>query len=367
MQKDIRKKPTILTIDDDAIILNSILSTLRGEYNVIPFTSGAHALSYLEQKTADLILLDYHMPGLSGFDVLKRLHENPQTIHIPVIFLTGSVDGEDEIDALKMGAVDYILKPIKPQSLITRISVQLELQNHRRNLEAMVEEKTYYLNAAYNKLKAREDLTLSLLAKVTDLRDSETGMHIERTTEYVRVIADDLIKNPTENYILSKNEANDIIRSAKLHDIGKVAIPDHILLKPGKLTEEEFEIMKTHTTHGAELLVEFTDKMNDDDFLRTAHDITLSHHEKWSGAGYPQGLSGFDIPLSARISAIADVYDALTTERPYKKPFSHEKSVEIILSDSGRHFDPYLVTVFERHNKLFDDIANHRVFDSEKS
>lgn len=350
-------RPVILTIDDDIIILNSILSTLSSGYNVIPFTSGITALNYLENKTVDLILLDYYMPEISGFEVLRRILDNPETKNIPVIFLTGSIDGDGEADALKKGAVDYILKPIKPQSLLTRITLQLELQNHRKNLEALVTEKTFYLNEAYNKLKMREDLTLSLLAKVTDMRDAETGMHIERTTEYVRILVEYLAKNPKKDYILSKNEAADIIRSAKLHDLGKIAIPDQILLKQGKLTDEEFDIIKTHPAHGEHLLTEFIDKMGDDDFLKMARDIAYYHHEKWNGKGYPLGLSGEEIPISARIAAIADVYDALTSERPYKKPFSHEKAVEIITEDSGQHFDPYLVEIFNKYNKDFEAVA----------
>lgn len=359
MENDLsNNKPVILAVDDDAIILNTVLSTLRENYKVIPFTSGINALRYLESHTADLILLDYYMPEMTGFEVLQKIIENPDTREIPVIFLTGSIDGDGEASVLQSGAVDYILKPVKPQTLITRVKIQLELQQHRKNLEDLVAEKTKFLNIAYNKLKMREEITVNLLARATDLRDSETGRHIERTTEFVRIIVTDLVKNHPEGYRLSAEEAEEIIKSAKLHDLGKIAIPDKILLKEGRLTDEEFAVIKTHPVHGEHLFKDYVDIIDNDLFLKTARDIAHLHHEKWNGAGYPLGLSGEEIPLSARIVAIADVYDALVSERPYKKAFTHEKAVEIIREDAGKHFDPYLVEVFLRHSDDFAGVAH---------
>lgn len=343
-------KPIIMAIDDDSIILNSVTSTLKADYSVRPFISGETALKYLSAHSADLILLDYQMPGLTGFDVLLELQASERTADIPVIFLTGAISGEIEAEVLEQGAVDYILKPIKPSSLMIRVRLQLELQNHRKHLEALVAEKTRHLNEAYNKLKTREDITLNLLARVTDMRDHDTGDHIERTTEVVRILVEDLLQGPVPGYKFSLEEAKDIIKSAKLHDLGKIAMPDHILLKRNRLTDEEFKIIMTHPTKGEELLSEFIRQM-DDSFLNMARDIAYCHHEKWDGSGYPQGLKGMEIPLAARIVAIADVYDALTSARPYKIAFSHEKSVDIIRDNAGTHFDPYLVSVFERHTK----------------
>ncbi len=348
LTKDTGQKPIILAVDDDAITLNTVISTLKNDYSIRPFTSGEAVLKYLTTQSADLILLDYLMPGLTGFDVLRTLQENPRYKEIPTIFLTGSIDGESEVEALEMGAVDYILKPIKPRALLTRVRLQLELQAHRKHLESMVEEKTRSLNDAYNKLKIREDITLNLLARITDLRDHDTGNHIERTTNVVRVIVEDLLENPVYGYSITSFEADDIIRSAKLHDLGKIATPDNILLKPGRLTPEEFETIKLHPVHSAELLSDFVRKM-DDSFLNMAQDIAYAHHERWDGSGYPNGLVGVEIPLAARIVAIADVYDALTSARPYKKPFPHEKAIEIISESSGIDFDPYLINVFMRH------------------
>ncbi len=351
-------KPVILAVDDDTVILNTVISTLKGDYSVRPFTSGELALKFLANQKATLILLDCHMPGISGFEVLRRLQADAKTRDIPVIFLTGSTEGDSEVEALEMGAVDYIHKPVKPSALQTRVRLQLELQSHRRHLEAMVAEKTRHLNAAYNKLKIREDITLGLLARVTDLRDSDTGEHIERTTGLVRIIVADLLANPHPGYELTPFEADDIIKSAKLHDLGKIATPDHILLKPSRLSSDEFDTIKKHPAVGEKLLTDFIRQM-EDSFLNTARDITYSHHERWDGAGYPQGIKGTEIPLSARIVAIADVYDALTSERPYKAAFSHEKSVSIIISEAGSHFDPYLVQVFERHLTDIESLYLH--------
>ena len=351
-------KKTLLTIDDDPIILNQIMSILKNDYIVRPFTSGAKALEFLESHLVDLILLDCNMPGMSGFEVLEKLQENEWYKTIPVIFLTGSVDGDDEVKALSSGAMDYLLKPIKEQSLAQRVSLQIELQSYRNELEQLVAERTEDLYKANQKLLEREKITLDLLARAGDLRDHDTGEHIARTTNYVRIIAEDLVDIPTEGYELSRSRAVDIVDASKLHDIGKVAMPDGVLLKPGKLTPEEFDIIKTHPIHGAELLNEAVQKLGDDDLLKEARNIAYAHHEKWNGSGYPRKLEGIDIPLSARIAAIADVFDALTSERPYKKAFSNEEAFNILYKDAGSHFDPYLIEVVKRHE---EDFANIRI------
>lgn len=341
-------KPVILVIDDDTVILNTVVSTLAPDYSVRPFTSGESALAFLSGCQADLILLDCQMPGISGFDVLRELLSSPRHKNTPVVFITGATDGESEARALEMGAVDYLHKPVRPRSLLTRVRLQLELRSHRNDLEAMVEEKTVSLNAAYNKLRMREDVTLGLLARVTDLRDGDTGNHIERTTELVRILVDDLVEVPMPGYEISRLQGDDIIKSAKLHDLGKIGTPDNILLKPARLTREEFEVLKEHTVRGERLLADFIIH-TEDPFLKTAREIVRSHHERWDGRGYPQGLSGAAIPLAARIVAIADVFDALCSPRPYKEAYEPEAAAEMIRGESGKHFDPYLVRTFERH------------------
>lgn len=342
------ERAVVLAIDDDTLILNTVVTTLKGEFSVRPFTSGEGALQYLQTGSADLILLDHHMPGKSGLDVLRELQANPKTSPIPVVFLTGSENDEGEIRALERGAADYILKPVRPRLLLTRVRLQVELLQHRRCLMKLVEEKTRRLNAAIDKLKLREDITLGLLARVTDLRDHDTGDHLYRTTETVRIITRDLIDCGVPGYNLTAYEAEDIVRSTRLHDLGKIAMPDHVLQKPGRLTPDEFDIIRMHPVHGERLLNEFILQM-DDSFLNAARDIAYCHHEWWDGTGYPQGLSGTGIPLSARVVAIADVYDALTSARPYKSAYSHQQSVEIIRSNSGTHFDPYVAEIFLRH------------------
>jgi len=349
-------KPVIMVIDDDPVILNSLISILRIDYSVRPFKTGRLALDFLLHHTANLILLDYQMPDMTGFEVLKRLQDDNRTRDIPTIFLTGSVDSESEVEALELGAVDYITKPVRPRVLRTRVRLQLELQRYRKQLEGLVEERTKSLNAAYNKLKAREEVTLSMLARATDLRDHNTGGHIERTTEFVRIIVEHILDNPLPGYNLTRTEGNDIIRSSKLHDLGKIAMPDSVLLKPAKLSDEEFSVVKNHPADGEKFLSDFVRRM-DDSFLDTARDIAYAHHEKWDGTGYPLGIMGEEIPLSARIVAIADVYDALTSNRPYKRKISHKDAVGIILNNRGTQFDPYLIDIFEKYENEFQQIA----------
>ncbi len=349
-------KPIILAIDDDTVFLNTVISVLKTDHSVRPFTSGQSALRYMESRLADLILLDHHMPEMSGLEILTVLRSSPITAEIPIIMLTGSGSDDNEVRALEMGAVDFIQKPVRPQALLTRVRLQLELQSHRRHLKALVDEKTRHLNEAYNKLKSREDITLKLLARTADMRDHNTGDHIERTTAFVRIIVDDLLHIPREGYSLSAEAAEDIVRSAKLHDLGKIAMPDSILLKPGELTPNEFDLIKQHPSHGEQLLNECI-RLHDDSFLEVAKSIALSHHERWDGEGYPLGLEGSEIPLPARIVAIADVYDALTSVRPYKSPLTHEEAMTVIKDNGGSHFDPCLVGIFLKHGQKVAEIC----------
>ena len=354
-QNDI-EKPVIMSIDDDPITLNVLVSMLKNEYSVRLFTSGRVALTYLADHHVDLILLDRQMPDMLGVEVLKALRNNPDTKDIPTIILTSIADSDSEAEALDYGAADYITKPIHRGSLMMRVRLQLELQTHRKALEQLVEERTHSLRQAYEILKDREEVTLSMLAKATDLRDHDTGDHIERTTEFSRIIAEHLYGNPADGYNISRRLADDIVRSTKLHDLGKIALPDSILLKPGRLTAEEFSLVKKHTEYAERFLSGFMQKKTDS-FLATARDISYAHHEKWDGSGYPLGIQGTEIPLSARIVAIGDVYDALTSVRPYKRALSHEEAAQIIMESSGTHFDPFLVGIFDRFKNDFRDVV----------
>jgi putative two-component system response regulator len=348
-------KPIILTIDDDPIILNSIRETLKQDYIVRPFTSGEAAFKYLDNNTAELILLDHNMPHMSGFEVLRTLRSDQRLKEIPVIFLTGSVVGDDEISALEMGAMDYLLKPLKPRVLLMRVRLQIELYRHRHKLGALVAEKTEQLQEINRKLKQREKTMLELLAKASDMRDHDTGMHIIRTTEYVRIIVTDLCDNPREGYFLTKEQGEELVATAKLHDIGKIAMPDAVLQKPGRLTDEEVAIIRMHPTRAADMLSDAIKGM-DDTLMQVTRDIAQFHHEKWDGSGYPNGLRGTDIPLSARIVAVADVFDALTSDRPYKTAFPSRQAFDNLYNNIGKHFDPYLIEIVRRHERDFEAV-----------
>ncbi|MCL2081143.1 MAG: response regulator [Oscillospiraceae bacterium] len=343
-------KRSILAIDDGPINLQILENTLGGDYHIRTELSGTRALRYLRENIPDLILLDINMPVMDGYEAMAAFKSDSRLDDIPVIFLTGSEDVEDEIRALETGAVDFIKKPIEPTIVTARVRLHLELELYRKSLERVVLERT-------EKLQRTADAILSLLANVASYRDEETGTHILRTTDYVRLIVRLLQQAGLPGYYVSSSYGEYIIKSAKLHDIGKVAVSDGILLKPGKLTDEEFEEMKCHTVYGAQMIDDAIRDLEDDTYLRVAREIVIGHHEKWNGKGYPYGLEGREIPLSARIMAIADVYDALISERPYKKPFPHEKAVEIIMEGGGTHFDPVILNLTRGHFDEFDKIA----------
>ncbi|HBT95177.1 MAG TPA: hypothetical protein DEB24_03320, partial [Coriobacteriia bacterium] len=234
----------------------------------------------------------------------------------------------------------------------------LELQSHRDHLQEMVDEKTDELLRVNKKLKQRDKITLDLLAKASDMRDNETGAHIERVVLFTEVIVKDLLQNPREGYEISEQYGDDIISTVKLHDLGKLAMPDNILLKPAKLTPEEFEVIKSHPLYGAKMLDQAIDNMGEDSLLKAALEIVYGHHEKWDGTGYPNGIKGSNIPISARIAAIADVFDALTSHRPYKHAWDPDEALKAIYNDSGKHFDPYLCEIVARHEQEFVKIVN---------
>ena len=352
------KKYVVLTVDDDPVILNAVLETLRQDYLVRPFTSAEEALAYLEYNDADLILLDHNMPNITGLSLLQILQDDPKTRDIPVIFLTGSMDSEDEVRALEIGAMDYLLKPFKPSSLITRVKLQLELNNHRHHLEELVEKRTEELKALNEKLKQRDKITLDLLATASEMRDNDIGTHIECVNLFSEVLVDDLLEHPHKGYELTEQYAADIIDAVKLHDLGKIAMPDSVLHKPDKLTREEFRIIKTHPAYGADMLDEAISRMGEDSLLNTAREISYGHHERWDGLGYPNGVKGVDIPLSARITAVVDTFDALTSDRPYKEAWTPEAAFAYIYENAGKQFDPYLTEVVKRRENDFKRILD---------
>jgi len=344
-------KKEILVVDDDPNNLKFLQEVLKDIYKVYAAPSAERALRFLEKHIPNLILLDIEMPEMDGYELIKRLKADHRWLEIPVIFLTAAEGREKEQRAFELGAVDYALKPISVSVIKARIGLHIELQSYKKDLEHMVEKKT-------EQLQKTQDAVLEMLSNVTAIRDNETGAHIKRTTIYTERLVYNLMKLQHKDYPVNSDFAENLVKSAKLHDIGKVAIPDNILLKPAKLTPTEFGIIKKHTVFGAQILDEAISELGDDShFLFVARQLIISHHEWWNGAGYPYGLEGTDIPLAGRIMAIADVYDALISRRPYKEPYSHEFAVNAILSEAGTHFDPVLLELSEPMFRGFEEVT----------
>lgn len=341
-------KPSVLVVDDTPDNLTLMFSLLKEDYTVKGASNGERALKIARSENPpDLILLDIMMPGLSGYDVCRELKADRATGDIPIIFLTAMSEMEDEKLGLEMGAVDYITKPVSPPIVLARIKTHLENKVARDFLK---DQNTFLENEVARRTRevtAIQSVTILAMASLAETRDNETGNHIRRTQQYVGALAGKLKTHPRFSAYLTPYQIEVLVKSAPLHDIGKVGIPDSILLKPGKFEPEEFEIMKMHTTLGKEAIERAeTESGMEMEFLSCAKQIALSHHEKWDGSGYPQGLSGDAIPVCARLMALADVFDALISRRVYKESFPHEKALEIILESKGSHFDPDVTDAF---------------------
>ena len=341
-------KHTVLLVDDAPENIELIGGLLSLHYRVKVASSGERALKMLSSgDPPDLILLDVVMPGISGWDVCRAIKAQPHLQHIPVIFLTARADMKDEREGLELGAVDYITKPISPPILMARVATHVQLKQARD----LLRDNNAYLTAEVKRrtaeISALQDVTVVALASLAETRDNETGNHIRRTQLYIEALVTALRPHPKFADFLTEDEAAIIVRAAPLHDIGKVGIPDRILLKPGRLDPDEFEIMKTHTRLGHDALVRAEQAMPfKSRFLREARDIALSHHERWDGKGYPDGLAGDRIPVSARLMAVADVYDALISKRCYKEAMPQSAALEIIAQGAGTHFDPDIAAAF---------------------
>jgi len=342
------EKPTVLAVDDSPDNLWLLSGLLKDLYRVKLCGSGEKALQILQDDTLpDLILLDVMMPGLSGHDVCRRIKSAPRTANIPIIFLTAMSSTADEEQGLALGAADFITKPINPPIVLARVATQLQakagadfLRNQNQFLDAEVRKRTREVNAI-------QDVTILAMASLAETRDNETGNHIRRTQHYVRVLANALKAHPRFCTQLSDHVIEMLYKSAPLHDIGKIGIPDRILLKPGRYEPHEFEIMKQHPALGRDAIQHAEDQLGMPvEFLQYAKEIAYGHQEKWDGSGYPQGLAGDAIPLSARIMAVADVYDALISRRVYKEGMPHEKAVGIMREGRGSHFDPDILDTF---------------------
>ena len=364
-----RHSATLLAIDDEPMNLALLSNLLSPHYRVLGVRSGALGLALLDRELPDLILLDVMMPEMDGFTVLVKLKQEPRTADIPVIMVTALGDEVDEELGLSLGAVDYIIKPIKPAVVQARVRTHLELHAAQKKLAQHNLWLEQELERRLEENQLAQDVTLCALAGLAETRDNETGNHILRVQGYVEALAREMRKNPAYAPQLRDAALAQLVKAAPLHDIGKIGIRDEILLKPGKLTPEEFEIMKTHARLGGDAIAQAMNKAlamhgcvegskppESIRYLEIARQIATHHHECWDGSGYPDGLAGRDIPLCARIMAVADVFDALTMRRGYKEPWTVEQARDFIHERSGKQFDPVVVAAFEAAQETFTRI-----------
>lgn len=326
----------LLIVDDDKINLSAAKTALSGSYKITAVTSGGQAMKFLQNNICDLILLDINMPEMDGFEVMTKIRENPALADIPIIFLTADSDPQVESRCLKEGAMDFITKPFVQNVMLSRISRALELEALRRDLSAELEARTIHI-------KYIQEMMVIGMATMVESRDLSTGGHIKRTSMVVRIFAERLSK---EQNSLPKSFLDMVIRAAPMHDLGKIAVDDRILRKQGRFTPEEYAEMKKHSAEGKRIVKHILEGVEEADFVKIAENIAHYHHEKWDGSGYPDGLLGEDIPIEARIMALADVFDALVSKRCYKDAYSYDKAFSIIEESIGTHFDPKLGKIF---------------------
>jgi len=357
------KRKIIMLLDDNPTILEIGKNILKDLYRVYPIPAGEILLDLLEQVTPDLILSDIDMPGLNGYEVIRTLKKNPAWAHIPVIFLTSRADEGSELEGLSLGAIDYVFKPFSAPLLLKRIENNLQVVEQKKQLQD--------LNFVLEKMVARktlqivnlQDSIMGTLADLIEFRDYGTGNHIVRTQKYLKLLVEKTLAAGLYEDEISNWNIETFISSSPLHDIGKIGISDTILNKPSKLSPEEMEIMKKHVEIGVQAIRRIEENMeglmDNNPFLRHARLIAGGHHEKWDGSGYPLGLQGTDIPLEGRLMAFADVYDALISARPYKRPMPTDEAKKWIENGKGTHFDPYLADIFSSISEQFARVARY--------
>jgi len=338
---------TIYVVDDNDTNLSAAKEALKNQYRVMTLPSAAKMFALLDKVPPDLILLDIEMPEMDGFKVLRRLKTNDLYAHIPVMFLTSVTDASVEVRGFQMGVVDFITKPFSAPVLLNRIRTHLHIDEIIRERMAQIQ-------------RLKNAIVFSF-ADIVEKRDYETGGHVERTSEYIGILVNAMISRGVHDDELRHMNLESFISSARLHDVGKITIPDSILNKPGRLNDEEFETMKTHSIEGEKIIAQMAMRADDDDFLSNARLFAGYHHERWDGTGYPYGLKKTKIPLQGRIMAVVDVYDALVSERPYKKPFSDEEANNIIMDNAGKHFDPFIADVFYEVKDQFSAVKQSHV------
>jgi putative two-component system response regulator len=353
----------ILLVDDETMYIDILVDLLKNDYTTVVAKSGSQALKRLSNSSLpDLILLDVVMPDMSGYEVCRQIKSNPRTASIPIIFLTVKSEVSDEIKGFQLGAVDYIAKPMSPPIVMARVKSHLALHQTKRELASLNKVLEKRVKERTDELIKTKDAAIYCMASLAETRDTETGKHILRTQNYIRLLADQLKDHPKYADYLQHNDTIEMLcKTSPLHDIGKVGVPDRILLKPGKLTMDEWLQMKKHAQYGHDALLRAELEIGSTDFLQMAREIAYTHHEHWDGNGYPQGLKGDDIPISGRLMAIADVYDALISKRIYKEAFSHQQAIQIVTDSSGNHLDPDMVSAFlQIENKVIQVATKYR-------
>jgi putative two-component system response regulator len=341
-----RERKKVVLVDDNQVTLKVARNTLMGKYDVFTVPSAEKLFQLLEKALPDIILLDILMPEMNGYEAIKTLKSSPRTAHIPVVFLTSKSDPKSELAGFTLGAVDYISKPFSPQLLLKRVDVHVlvesqkkELQYINDNLQQMVEEKT-------GAVLELQNAVLKTMSNLVECRDDITGGHVERTERFLYFLVKEMLRQRVYRDVLDTWDIKLFLQSAQLHDVGKIAIRDNILMKPAPLTREEFEEMKKHTTFGEMVIEKIQQSARESVFLTHAKIMAGTHHEKWDGSGYPRGIAGSNIPLQGRLMALVDVYDALISDRPYKKAFTPAQAARIIKEGAGIQFDPALTDVF---------------------
>lgn len=339
----------IVIVDDEPVNLELAERALAGKYKITKLISGVQLMTLLTRLQPDMILLDVQMPDLNGYEVITQIMANPKTKNIPVIFLTGQDSLASERKCLMLGAKDFIRKPFDSDIMLVRVDTQMELYLYRMDLEAVIEKNTQQIS------ELQQLLTLGI-AEIIESRDGTTGCHVRNTTAYFEILIRELAKMPEYEEEMNEEIIEDLLRASTLHDIGKVGISDAILKKPGPLDKMEFAEMKKHSEIGANMIEKIEAQASYDSFLSYAKDMAWFHHEKWDGTGYPCGLKGQLIPAYVRALSIVDVYDALTSVRPYKRAFTHEEALDIITQDNGKFYDPAIYDTFMRMNEAIREV-----------
>lgn len=352
--EDRKKIPDVMIVDDEPANLQVLSGILKQNgYHVRPASTGRQALEGARLEPPDLILLDINMPDMNGYEVCETLKSDRILWHIPVIFISALSDTADIIKAFSSGGVDYVTKPFQYEEVRARVDTHIKMRFLQKDLEDYNTKLEVLVLSQVKEISESQMATIFALAELSESRDEDTGKHLERVRMYCKILCDELATFPKFERIITPEFSRELSLASPLHDIGKVAIPDAVLLKPGKLTVEEFELMKKHTVLGSETLQKVRTKYPNNTFVNMGIDISRSHHEKWDGTGYPDGLKGEKIPISARIMTVADVYDALRSKRCYKPAMPHEESVDCIVKAGGTQFDPDIIKAFKNVHEKF--------------